>query len=484
MPSTLQHRIWPMVGTCLFFVVGLFSGPRVSCLGTFEAWRVQRYALQPGGPRRASVANVPQMKCDIEAKPELRTGWTAGVKGKRIVEHAYAPFSGPAWSVAAAVLGWDEERARHMVTFGGFYRREAFAQENAKARRLLDPDVRVEQGEYVRVHPNPRRFLEVEGIDWESRVRKILSKHRDALTAINDAMRQPVFGLRKAERRNGWRARDGRGEGEERRMGHGDEDSPPPPLALRKRYRALVQVLPGFPPLTPGELTHFLKPTPWAPKEYQREPPHGTPLATPQVVPDLLDPAGNLGDSDMGGNVNKAWGKMALEEPPPEAWRESRLVLRSVRWVTAPRRPGAKSALEAAALYRRGAVSVGGHGLSGEEDRFQEVEVELITGRPHQIRGQLSAEGCPVFGDELYGGGPFPRNGSGADNPESSAAIGGSRLADASSTPGNFVASPNLALQAFSVELKLGGKLLTAELPRESLWWVAEGAQLRDEDVK
>lgn len=34
-----------------------------------------------------------------------------------------------------------------------------------------------------------------------------------------------------------------------------------------------------------------------------------------------------------------------------------------------------------------------------------EVEVELLTGRTHQIRGQLSALGFPIVGDSLYGGG-------------------------------------------------------------------------------
>lgn len=34
-----------------------------------------------------------------------------------------------------------------------------------------------------------------------------------------------------------------------------------------------------------------------------------------------------------------------------------------------------------------------------------EVEVELLTARPQQIRGQLAALGCPIVGDEPYGGG-------------------------------------------------------------------------------
>ncbi len=32
-----------------------------------------------------------------------------------------------------------------------------------------------------------------------------------------------------------------------------------------------------------------------------------------------------------------------------------------------------------------------------------ELEIELLTGRTHQIRGQLAALGCPIVGDPLYG---------------------------------------------------------------------------------
>lgn len=33
-----------------------------------------------------------------------------------------------------------------------------------------------------------------------------------------------------------------------------------------------------------------------------------------------------------------------------------------------------------------------------------ELEIELLTGRTHQIRGQLAAEGYPLVGDAQYGG--------------------------------------------------------------------------------
>lgn len=41
--------------------------------------------------------------------------------------------------------------------------------------------------------------------------------------------------------------------------------------------------------------------------------------------------------------------------------------------------------------------------LLGSTDRFHLIEVELLTGRKHQIRVQLSSIGCPIKGDLKYG---------------------------------------------------------------------------------
>ncbi len=53
-------------------------------------------------------------------------------------------------------------------------------------------------------------------------------------------------------------------------------------------------------------------------------------------------------------------------------------------------RPGAK---EARLRYR----------TIAEGERYRLLEVELLTGRKHQIRVQLSAIGCPIRGDLKYG---------------------------------------------------------------------------------
>lgn len=44
--------------------------------------------------------------------------------------------------------------------------------------------------------------------------------------------------------------------------------------------------------------------------------------------------------------------------------------------------------------------------LAGKTDNYYLLEVELLTGRHHQIRAQLAAIGCPIKGDIKYG---FPR---------------------------------------------------------------------------
>ena len=44
--------------------------------------------------------------------------------------------------------------------------------------------------------------------------------------------------------------------------------------------------------------------------------------------------------------------------------------------------------------------------MVGEQDGYYVIEVDPITGRPHQIRVQLSTLGCPIVGDNKYG---YPR---------------------------------------------------------------------------
>ena len=45
-------------------------------------------------------------------------------------------------------------------------------------------------------------------------------------------------------------------------------------------------------------------------------------------------------------------------------------------------------------------------------DNYSVLEIELETGRHHQIRAQLSAIGCPIKGDLKYGSARSNPNGS------------------------------------------------------------------------
>jgi 23S rRNA pseudouridine1911/1915/1917 synthase len=65
-------------------------------------------------------------------------------------------------------------------------------------------------------------------------------------------------------------------------------------------------------------------------------------------------------------------------------------------------KPDAKGALKAELEYN----------VIGKSDNYFLLEVELFTGRHHQIRAQLAEVGCPVKGDLKYG---FPRS-----NPDAS----------------------------------------------------------------
>ncbi|KAL3794927.1 hypothetical protein HJC23_004304 [Cyclotella cryptica] len=67
-----------------------------------------------------------------------------------------------------------------------------------------------------------------------------------------------------------------------------------------------------------------------------------------------------------------------------------------------------------------------------------EVEVELLTGRTHQIRGQFAALGCPLVGDVQYGGAI----------PSTSAIRKEKRVGRA----GSFLVSESLALQCSALE--------------------------------
>ncbi|MDE7024411.1 MAG: RNA pseudouridine synthase [Paramuribaculum sp.] len=94
------------------------------------------------------------------------------------------------------------------------------------------------------------------------------------------------------------------------------------------------------------------------------------------------------------GQVHKTYRCITRNEPPKVADR-------LVHYITTVERNNKsyasltpkKDAKEAALSYK----------LVGKSDRYYLLEINLETGRKHQIRVQLSAIGCPIRGDLKYG---------------------------------------------------------------------------------
>lgn len=101
-----------------------------------------------------------------------------------------------------------------------------------------------------------------------------------------------------------------------------------------------------------------------------------------------------LNEMIRAGEIRKIYWAVTEQRPEPEQGELRHYVLRDgksnrSRAYDAPK-PEAKLAL---LRYRTVAAST----------RYTLVEVELLTGRHHQIRAQLSKIGCPIKGDLKYG---------------------------------------------------------------------------------
>lgn len=94
------------------------------------------------------------------------------------------------------------------------------------------------------------------------------------------------------------------------------------------------------------------------------------------------------------GKVRKTYWAISRNKPVPPSARLTHYIttVEKTNKSTAHLTPKA-NAKEARLSYR----------LLGESDRYFLIEVELETGRKHQIRVQLAAVGCPIRGDLKYG---------------------------------------------------------------------------------
>ena len=101
-----------------------------------------------------------------------------------------------------------------------------------------------------------------------------------------------------------------------------------------------------------------------------------------------------LNDMFRNGEVEKTYWALSRNMPEPPEGRLVHFITTTERnnksHAHLSPRPGAK---EARLRYR----------TIAEGERYRLLEVELLTGRKHQIRVQLSAIGCPIRGDRKYG---------------------------------------------------------------------------------
>lgn len=98
------------------------------------------------------------------------------------------------------------------------------------------------------------------------------------------------------------------------------------------------------------------------------------------------------------GKIRKTYWAIVKQKPPKDSDRLVHFLTRNAKqnksYCNIEPKPGSK---EAALSYK----------IIGKSDNYFLLEVDLETGRHHQIRAQLAYIGCPIKGDLKYG---FPRS--------------------------------------------------------------------------
>ena len=101
-----------------------------------------------------------------------------------------------------------------------------------------------------------------------------------------------------------------------------------------------------------------------------------------------------LADMFRAGDIHKKYWALSHRAPAKESGELTGWMLRNERlnksFLVKEGTPGAK---QARLTYK----------LVAKTDRYFLIEVQLLTGRHHQIRCQLSGMGCPIKGDLKYG---------------------------------------------------------------------------------
>jgi 23S rRNA pseudouridine1911/1915/1917 synthase len=337
--------------------------------------------------------------------------------------HLHSPMTAPAWQVVADALGpqhCSEQKAKELIEFGAVY---AMATGDVKARRLTDSNMIITEKQYMRVHPNPRRFPVCSTTDWESTIcyenQHMLLINKPTATPSHstvDNLYENVSACVQAIRPN-----------DDIQAAHRLDIATSGFIVMSKhaafvaafmqlqasgsvakRYTALVMVRHGSTGLQPGVLAHYMMPSKRAPKVF----------STIQH------------DS---------------------AWQKCELIVLSARFV----QPKLISKTDTTATTTTSSAEL--HlGIAAAEVntvRLQEVEVQLVTGRTHQIRGQFSAVDCPIVGDALY--------------------YNKAVLNDSGQSPSAYVCSDMLALQSSSIDFTLPTTMSSDHVYSKltTAWW-------------
>lgn len=113
-----------------------------------------------------------------------------------------------------------------------------------------------------------------------------------------------------------------------------------------------------------------------------------------------------LNESFRNGSVHKTYWALSANRPDPEAGELTHYLVRNEKQnksyayadKAAAEKAGGRNGISEGAKEARLRYKV-----VEDTDRYHLIEVELLTGRHHQIRCQLSAIGCPIKGDLKYG---------------------------------------------------------------------------------
>ena len=101
--------------------------------------------------------------------------------------------------------------------------------------------------------------------------------------------------------------------------------------------------------------------------------------------------------------ISKTYWAMVKRRPPEEEGRLTNWLLKDhQKNMARVHKSGKKGAKQAILKYQ----------MLGRIGEFYLLEVEPLTGRPHQIRAQLAEIGCPIVGDVKYGFNRANRDGS------------------------------------------------------------------------